>query len=114
MLSCCEEATSPNFYIAAFLEGVASFLLMFVGGSVYVKHQRPYSEAAIYEIALVFGAMITILSHCLRDVSKSHINPIISLACLLTKRISLLRGFIFIVFQIGGGKWHIVFYPSSL
>ena len=100
---CCEEAKLANFYIATLLEGVASFLLIFIGGSVYVKYERPYPQNAIYEIAMVFGAMTVILSQCLKDISKAHINPVVSLGSLLTKRVSLLRGFSFIIFQIGGG-----------
>ena len=117
MVFCCEEAKTPNFYIATLLEGVASFLLMFIGGSVYVKHERPYPQSTIYEIALVFGALVTVLSQCLKDISKAHINPVISLGSLLTKRVSLLRGMSFIVFQFAGGKFvrnPIFFYTHTL
>lgn len=100
---CCEEIKLANFYIATLIEGIASFLLIFIGGSVYVKYERPYSQTTIYEIAMVFGAMIVILSQCLKDISKAHINPVISLGSLLTKRVSLLRGISFIIFQTGGG-----------
>ncbi|XP_066922294.1 aquaporin AQPAe.a-like [Clytia hemisphaerica] len=102
MVECCEEVKLPNFYVSIILESLASFLLVFIGGSVYVKYERPYNVSNVYEIAVVFGGMLTVLSECLKDVSKAHINPIITLASTLTKRISLLRALCYIVFQFAG------------
>jgi len=105
--SCLDELKLPNFYVSIFLEALASFLLVFVGGSEYVKYERPFAKEDILQIAFVFGGIHIVLSQCLKDVSKAHINPAITLASTLTKRVSLLRGFCYILFQFGGGTIYI-------
>lgn len=105
MTKCYEELTYANFYVSVVLEGLSLMFLVFVGGSSYVKYQRPFLPSQVFEIGCVYGIILTVLTQCLKDVSKAHINPAITLANVLTRRISLLRGCCYIVFQFIGGKY---------
>lgn len=104
MTYCLEELTYPNFYVSIFVEGLSVLLLVFIGGVSYVKYERPYQPSQVFEIAVTYGIMLTVLSQCIKDVSKAHINPAITLANVLTRRVSLLRGCFYIVFQIISGE----------
>lgn len=112
MTKCYEELTYSNFYVSVLLEGLSLMIFVFVGGSAYAKYERPFQRSEVFEIACVYGIMLTVLSQCLKDVSKAHINPAITLANVFTRRVSLLRGCCYIMFQFFGGK--IIFWKIDI
>ena len=53
--------------------------------------------------ALAFGLVIVAMAYSIGRISGCHINPAVSLGCLLTKRMSLVEFFVYIAAQIVGG-----------
>ena len=108
MLNCCEELYHQNFYVSLCLEGIATALLVFIGGATFIKVDFALINYVpndhVMETAVVFGIVLAGLSYCLKNVSGAHINPAISMAALLTRRVSILRGFLYIFFQSAGGN----------
>lgn len=95
------EHRLANFYIAVLLEGIGVLLLVFIGGSVYIKLGLKNHDF-ILEVAIVYGASLAILTHFLKDITESHLNPAITMACFITRRVSILRGIAYILFQLIG------------
>ena len=53
--------------------------------------------------ALAFGLVIVAMAYSIGRISGCHINPAVSLGCLLTKRMSVVEFFVYIAAQIVGG-----------
>lgn len=102
MARCCEELRVSNFYVSLLVEGLGVAFLVFIGGTVLLRVDVSKSSY-IVEASMVLGFTLAVLSQCLKDVSGSHMNPAITIACMLTRRVSLLRAFMYIMFQCGGG-----------
>ena len=48
-------------------------------------------------IALAFGLILMALAYTIGKVSGAHVNPAVSLGCLLTKRMTLKEFFVYVV-----------------
>lgn len=62
----------------------------------------PLTSARVVEIAASFGFSIAVLVYCAASFSGGHINPAVTLAFAITKKISLLRAALYITAQVGG------------
>lgn len=112
MARCCEELRVSNFYVSLLVEGLGVAFLVFIGGTVLLRVDVSKSSY-IVEASMVLGFTLAVLSQCLKDVSGSHMNPAITIACMLTRRVSLLRAFMYIMFQCGGGMKNLKNWRSS-
>lgn len=54
-------------------------------------------------VALAFGLIVMALAYCIGKVSGCHINPAVTIGCLINGRISVLETINYIVVQILGG-----------
>jgi aquaporin PIP len=73
-------------------EWVATFMFLFgTIGCVVFTQDGGITTARQLEVSLVFGASITILVFIFAGISGGNINPAVSWALFLTKKISLLR-----------------------
>lgn len=81
-------------YLAEFF---GTFILVFIGcGSVL------FGAISNIEIALSFGATLTVLFYTIGSISGCHINPAVTVSALLLKKISFLDSFFYIFFQCFG------------
>ena len=100
------EFTSPEAWRATLAEFVATLLFIFLGaGSVIVSGGLPNGElgpARLTVIALAHGLTITLLAYAMANISGGHINPVVSLAAVLTKKMRAARGLMFITAQLVG------------
>ncbi|XP_019366970.1 PREDICTED: aquaporin-2 [Gavialis gangeticus] len=95
------ELRSVAFTRAVFAEFVATLLFIFFGlGSAL---SWPLSLPTILQISLAFGLAIATLVQALGHVSGAHINPAVTVACLVGSHISFLRAVFYVVAQILGG-----------
>lgn len=62
----------------------------------------PMNQARVVQIAAAFGFSIAVLVYCAASFSGGHINPAVTLAMTITKKISVLRGALYIVAQCLG------------
>ena len=82
-------------YIA---EAIGTFALVFFACGVAFL-----TKANVFMTAFAFGLVIVVMSTVIGKISGCHINPAVSFACFMTKRISL-RDFIgYVIAQIIGG-----------
>src|ERR687891_1414791 len=89
-----------------FAELVATLLFVFLGaGAVVVTGTLTNGELTatrLVVIALAHGLAIALLAFATANISGGHINPAVTFAALLTKKINIARGLMFMVAQLIG------------
>ncbi|MCR5309595.1 MAG: aquaporin [Bacilli bacterium] len=86
-----------NNWKALFAEAIGTFVLVFFAVGVACVAN------SLFATAFTFGLVIVIMSLLIGKISGCHINPAVSLACFMTKRMSL-RDFVgYVIAQIIGG-----------
>ncbi len=100
------EFTSLEAWRSTLAEFIATLLFVFLGaGSVIVSGGLPNGDldpARLVAIALAHGVAIAFLVYATANISGGHLNPAVTFAALLTKKISAARGLMFVVAQLGG------------
>ena len=100
------EFTSLEAWRSALAEFIATVLFVFLGaGSVIVSGGLPNGDldpARLVAIALAHGLAIAFLVYATANISGGHINPAVTFAAFLTKKISAARGLMFVAAQLGG------------
>ena len=85
-----------NNYKALIAEAIGTFVLVFFSCGVAVM------TGDLFATALTFGLVIVFMSFIIGKISGCHINPAVSLACLMTKRMSV-RDFVgYVIAQVVG------------
>ena len=82
-------------YIA---EGFGTFVLVFFACGV-----AALTRGDLVPTALAFGLVIVAMAYAIGPVSGCHVNPAVSLGCLLAKRMSLKDFFGYVIAQFVGG-----------
>ncbi|NWI43335.1 AQP2 protein, partial [Picathartes gymnocephalus] len=96
------ELRSIAFTRAVFAEFVATLVFVLFGlGSALNWPSAPAPSPL--QIALAFGLAIGTLVQALGHVSGAHINPAVTLGCLLGSQLSLLRALFYVAAQLLGG-----------
>jgi len=85
-------------YAAEFL---GAMVLVFIGCMAAVLLGTDVSGGLLL-VALAFGLSVVAMAYAIGNISGCHINPAVSLAALLDKRISLADFFGYIVSQVAG------------
>ena len=86
-----------NNWKALFAEAIGTFVLVFFAVGVAAL------GGGLFPTALTFGLVIVIMSFLIGKVSGCHINPAVSLACLMTKRMSVRDFAGYVIAQVVGG-----------
>ncbi|NWS83020.1 AQP2 protein, partial [Toxostoma redivivum] len=96
------ELRSIAFSRAVFAEFLATLVFVLLGlGSALSWPSAP--APSTLQVALAFGLAIGTLVQALGHVSGAHINPAVTLGCLLGSQLSLLRALFYVVAQLLGG-----------
>ncbi|MCR5491244.1 MAG: aquaporin [Bacilli bacterium] len=82
----------------AIAEVVGTFVLVFVACGV-----AALTGGDIVPTSLAFGLVIVAMAYSVGRVSGCHINPAVSLGCLLTKRMTIKEFLVYVCAQIVGG-----------
>ena len=82
-------------YIA---EAVGTFVLVFFACGV-----AAWTGGSVVATALAFGLVIVAMAYTIGRISGCHINPAVSLACLLDKRMSVKDFIGYVIAQFAGG-----------
>lgn len=82
----------------AVAEVIGTFVLVFVACGV-----AALTDGDLVPTSLAFGLVIVAMAYSVGRVSGCHINPAVSLGCLLAKRMTLKEFFVYVVSQIVGG-----------
>ncbi|KAF1571121.1 UNVERIFIED_CONTAM: Aquaporin-2, partial [Eudyptes pachyrhynchus] len=95
------ELRSVAFTRAVFAEFLATLVFILFGlGSAL--NWPSASSPSILQIALAFGLAISTLVQALGHVSGAHINPAVTVACLIGSQVSFLRAVFYVVAQLLG------------
>lgn len=94
-------------YISEF---IGTFLLIFMGCGAAVASNALFSAQGFLPasfgmviVAVSFGVILAVLTYAFAKVSGAHLNPAVSLAMLVTKKLSVKDFFGYIVSQFAGG-----------
>uniref|UniRef100_A0A8D0GQP5 Aquaporin-2 n=1 Tax=Sphenodon punctatus TaxID=8508 RepID=A0A8D0GQP5_SPHPU len=94
------ELRSVAFTRAVLAEFLATLFFIFFGlGSAL---NWPSTTPSILQISLAFGLAIATLVQAVGHISGAHINPAVTVACLVGSHVSLLRAVFYVVAQILG------------
>ncbi|KAH3778852.1 aquaporin-5-like [Dreissena polymorpha] len=101
MRTSLEDIRSLYFWKAVFAEFVGTFILVItaVGSCVQGWKDDPLD---IVQISLSFGLCVATSVWIIGHISGGHINPAVTCAMLITRRISLIRAILFIIAQCLG------------
>ncbi|NWS76977.1 AQP2 protein, partial [Crotophaga sulcirostris] len=95
------ELRSVAFTRAVFAEFLATLVFILFGlGSAL--NWPSASSPTILQIALAFGLAIGTLVQALGHISGAHINPAVTVACLIGSQVSFLRAVFYVVAQLLG------------
>ena len=98
--------SSPSVDVRSSLtELIATFFFVFLGAGVVVVTGNMLAgmdAARLIAIALGHGLAIALLVSATAHLSGAHINPAVTFAAMITKRISLVQGVAYIVAQLIG------------
>ncbi|NWI18495.1 AQP2 protein, partial [Crypturellus soui] len=94
------ELRSVAFTRAVFAEFLATLIFVLFGlGSAL---SWPSASPSVLQIALAFGLAIGTLVQALGHVSGAHVNPAVTVACLIGSHVSFLRAVFYVVAQLLG------------
>ena len=82
--------------------GTMVLVLMGCGVAVSLGCDPVNNIPAVVGTALAFGLAVVAMAYTIGGISGCHINPAITLGCLLTKRISAKDACLYMVFQVIG------------
>ncbi|KAK3606998.1 hypothetical protein CHS0354_023396 [Potamilus streckersoni] len=120
MLTSLDDLRSLRLWRAVAAEIIGTLILVLVGcgsciqnwssgntvsaihNGTEIKVTYNYSPTDIVQIALAFGLSVATVVWIIGHISGGHINPAVTCAMLVTRRISLARAFLFIVAQLLG------------
>ncbi|CAN6288343.1 unnamed protein product [Urochloa humidicola] len=98
-----------SLYRAAIAEFVATLLFVYVTLATVIGHKRQSESsqpcgggAGVLGVAWSFGGMIFVLVYCTAGVSGGHVNPAVTFALLLARKVSLARAALYAAAQCLG------------
>jgi aquaporin Z len=87
-----------NLLKKAIAECIGTFVLVFVACGV-----AAFTGGDLVATSLAFGLVIVAMAYSIGRISGCHINPAVSLGCLLTKRMSVVEFLVYVLAQVVGG-----------
>lgn len=85
-----------------YAELVGTFVLTLLGCGTAVSLNCGVDTASVVGTAMAFGLAVVAMAYTIGGISGCHINPAITLGCMLTKRMEVKDGVMYMVFQTIG------------
>lgn len=85
-----------------YAELVGTFVLTLLGCGTAVSLNCGVDTASVVGTAMAFGLAVVAMAYTIGGISGCHINPAITLGCILTKRMNIRDGIMYMVFQTIG------------
>jgi aquaporin NIP len=83
-------------------EFIGTFALVFCGTGAIIIDQETGGAVTHVGVAITFGLIVLAMIYALGDISGAHINPAVSVAFMLARRIEKRAALLYIVFQLAG------------
>jgi len=99
MKECQEDLLSPNLWLALPSEFLGTLLITLLGCSTWATADEPSNLTVALTFGLAVASVVWVFSH----LSGGHVNPAVSVAALFTRRVSIIRGLLYIAAQMIGG-----------
>ena len=116
MLTSLDDFRSLMFWRAVLAEYIGTFILVLLAVGSTVQGWED-DKLDVVQIALSFGLCVATSVWIIGHISGGHINPAVTIAMLVTRKISLIRAFLFIIVQclgaISGAGLIYVFTPAA-
>jgi len=94
-----EDLFSPNLWLSIPSEMLGALVITLVGCSTWLS----WTTLSVVHTSLAFGLAVATVVWIFAHISGGHANPAVTLAALFTRRVSIIRGVLYIVSQIVGG-----------
>ncbi|XP_077983275.1 aquaporin-4-like [Glandiceps talaboti] len=101
MASSKDDLKDPKFWRAVVGELVAMTIFVMISIGSTIGWDPPYTPSMV-QIALCFGLTIATMVQCFGHVSGANINPAVTCALLVTRKISAVRAIFYILAQCAG------------
>lgn len=99
--NCLVDVKSKNLWRAALAELIGTAYLVFLGCASCLGSTWGHAPSNV-QISLTFGVAVATVVYGIAHVSGGHVNPAVSCALLITRRITLVRCVVYIIFQCIG------------
>ena len=87
----------------AIAEVIGTFVLVFAACGAAAFLGNSAGPGAAVGAAFAFGLVIVAMAYSIGRISGCHINPAVSLGCLIAKRMTVVEFFVYVAAQIVGG-----------
>lgn len=101
MATSVDDIKSPLFWRAVVAELIGTLFLVLLGAGSCIGWEEGY-QPTIVQIALSFGLIVATMVWAIGHVSGGQINPAVTIALLITRKISVARALLFVVAQVFG------------
>uniref|UniRef100_A0A0B6Y9H0 Aquaporin n=1 Tax=Arion vulgaris TaxID=1028688 RepID=A0A0B6Y9H0_9EUPU len=91
-----EDLLSPNLWLALSAEFIGTLAITLFGCGSWL------TDTGVVQIALTFGLTVATVNWVFKHISGGHFNPAVTSAALFTRRVSIIRGVLFIIVQLAG------------
>lgn len=95
-----EDLLSPNLWRSLACETVGTLVIVLLGCGAWIQWTVGVN---VVQIALAFGLAVATMVWCFAHISGGHFNPALTSAALITRRVSIVRGILYIIAQVLGG-----------
>jgi len=99
MVSIAEDVRTKRMYTACVAEALGTMLLVLVACGAA---QSAHGSSAVAHISLAFGFSVGTIVWMIGHISGGHINPAVTVGLVVARRITIIRGILYIGSQIGG------------
>ncbi|XP_071959719.1 aquaporin AQPAn.G-like [Antedon mediterranea] len=96
-----DSISEVSLWRSVFAEFLGLTLLVLISAGASAPWDEP-NAPTVFQIAIASGLTIATLIHNFMAVSGAHVNPAVTIAFIVSRKISFLRGLLYVLFQCAG------------
>ncbi|KAH9505758.1 Aquaporin-4 [Bulinus truncatus] len=97
-----EDLRSANLWLALPSEFIGTLIITLLGCGTWIQWGSNAQPDTV-RVALTFGLAVATVVWIFSHISGAHVNPAVTVAALFTRRVSIIRGVLYIIAQVIGG-----------